>query len=260
MAFINRGSVKLYYELHGDAGPFIILTHGFSATSQMWRGQIAEFSKKHRLVIWDMRGHGQSDYPDDAGAYSEEATIEDIAALLDAVGAETAIVGGLSLGGYMSLAFYAAHPQRVSALLIVDTGPGFRNDGARENWNKYALATGAKLASEGLALLRSASPERSASEHRSSFGLVHAARGMLTQKDAHVINCLPDIAVPTLVVVGANDQPFLGAADYMAKRIPGAQKVVIADAGHASNIDQPAIFNKAVSDFLATVKADGEAP
>ena len=73
---------------------------------------------------------------------------------------------------------------------------------------------------------------------------------MLTQTNANVINSLPEIAVPSLVVVGANDVPFLNAADYMAKRIPGARKIVIPDAGHASNIDQPGIFNKAVLDFL----------
>ncbi|HMK70942.1 MAG TPA: alpha/beta hydrolase, partial [Xanthobacteraceae bacterium] len=108
-----------------------------------------------------------------------------------------------------------------------------------------------KLEIQGLALLKSASPERATSEHRSSRGLVNAARGMLTQTNAKVINSLPQIAVPSLVIVGANDAPFLNAGDYMAKRIPGAQKMVIPDAGHASNIDRPGISNKAVLDFLA---------
>ena len=80
----------------------------------MWQGQIAPLSKDHKLVIWDMRGHGQSDYPDDQADYSEAQTVADMAALLDAVGAKTAIVGGLSLGGYMSLAFHRAHPERVA--------------------------------------------------------------------------------------------------------------------------------------------------
>jgi pimeloyl-ACP methyl ester carboxylesterase len=251
MGFFERGSVKLYYEIHGAAGPFILLTHGFSSTSQAWRGQIDALSKDRRLVLWDMRGHGRSDYPDDPSEYGEKATVDDMAALLDAAGAKKAIVGGLSLGGYMSLAFYRAYPELVSALLIIDTGPGFRNDEAREAWNARALATASKFETEGLLPLQSASPERATSKHRSARGLVNAARGMLTQANANVINSLPDIAVPSLVIVGANDAPFLNAADYMAKRIPGARKIVIPDAGHASNIDQPAIFNKAVLDFLA---------
>jgi pimeloyl-ACP methyl ester carboxylesterase len=73
---------------------------------------------------------------------------------------------------------------------------------------------------------------------------------MLTQRDAQVINSLPDIAVPSLVVVGADDAPFLAAANYMAAKIPGAQKVVIPNAGHAANIDQPDAFNRAVLAFL----------
>ena len=76
--------------------------------------------------------------------------ITDIAALLDTVGADKAIVGGLSLGGYMSLAFYRAHPDRVRALLIIDTGPGFKKDEAREVWNKRAHDTGDRFEREGL--------------------------------------------------------------------------------------------------------------
>src|SRR6185295_7584370 len=115
MATLARpDGVNLYYETHGE-GPVILLTHGYSATSQMWRGQIMPLSKSHKLVLWDMRGHGQSDSPADQSLYSEEATVADMAALLDKVGAKSAIVGGLSLGGYMSLAFNASHPERVRA-------------------------------------------------------------------------------------------------------------------------------------------------
>ncbi len=117
----------------------------------MWQGQIEALSKHHKLILWDMRGHGQSDYPDDPAAYSEALTVADMAALLDEVGADSAIVGGLSLGGYMSLAFYRAHPERVDALLIIDTGPGFKKDDAREAWNKRAHDTGDRFEREGLA-------------------------------------------------------------------------------------------------------------
>ena len=249
MPTIDRDGVKIQYEVHGS-GPALLLTHGYSSTSAMWQGQIAALSKRHKLVLWDMRGHGQSDYPDDAAAYSEALTVADMAALLDAVGARTAIIGGLSLGGYMSLAFHRAHPDRVRALLIIDTGPGFRKDDAREGWNKRAHETGDRFEREGLAVLESASRERSTASHRDASGLARAARGMLIQRDARVIESLPDIKVPSLVVVGADDTPFLAAADYMAARIPGATKVVIPAAGHAVNIDQPLAFIDAVLPFL----------
>jgi pimeloyl-ACP methyl ester carboxylesterase len=249
MALIDRDGVKIYYEVTGE-GPTLLLTHGFSASSHMWAGQREALGRHFRLVTWDMRGHGRSDYPSDQAQYSQGATVGDMAAVLDAVGAQTAIVGGLSLGGYMSLAFRLAHPERVRALLIIDTGPGFRNDEAREGWNKYALRTADLFESEGLVRLSESSVEARTAPHRDASGVARAARGMLTQRDASVIDSLPGIAVPALVVVGANDKPFLAASDYMAAKIPGAEKVVIPNAGHAANIDQPDAFNSAVLAFL----------
>jgi len=254
MPKIERSGVNIYYEVHGSKihgdGPPLILTHGYSSTSAMWKEQVEALSKHPKLILWDMRGHGQSDYPDDPACYSEALTVGDIAALLDAVGAKKAIVGGLSLGGYMSLAFYRAYPERVSALLIIDTGPGFKKDDARAAWNKRALDTADRFDREGLEVLKSASRERSTVSHRDARGLALAARGMLTQRDARVIEVLPDIKVPSLVVVGADDAPFLAASDYMAAKIPGAQKAVIPAAGHAVNIDQPQAFIEAVLPFL----------
>jgi pimeloyl-ACP methyl ester carboxylesterase len=249
MPKLNRDGVNIHYEVYGS-GPPLLLTHGYSSTSAMWQGQIAALSKHHQLVLWDMRGHGQSDYPDDPLAYSEALTVGDMAALLDKIDADTAIVGGLSLGGYMSLAFYRAHPERVCALLIIDTGPGFKKDDARDTWNKRAHDTGDRFEREGLEMLKSASRERSSVVHRDASGLARAARGMLTQRDAGVIETLPRIKVPALVVVGADDTPFLAASDYMAAKIPGAKKVVIPAAGHAANIDQPQAFIDAVLTFL----------
>jgi pimeloyl-ACP methyl ester carboxylesterase len=257
MPTIDRNGSKIHYEVHGS-GPPLILTHGYSSTSAMWQGQIEALSKRHRLILWDMRGHGQSDYPDDTAAYSEALTVGDIAALLDEVGAAKAIVGGLSLGGYMSLAFYRAHPERVSALLIVDTGPGFKKDDAREAWNKRAHDTADRFEQHGLDVLKSASRERSSVSHRDASGLARAARGMLTQRDARVIELLPEIKVPCLVVVGADDAPFLAASDYMAAKIPGAKKVVIPAAGHAVNIDQPQAFIDAVVPFLDALPRGAE--
>lgn len=249
MPTLHRDGFDLYYETHGD-GPVLLLTHGFASTSQMWRSQIGALGAGWKLVLWDMRGHGRSVGPADPDAFNETATVADMAALLDAVGAERAVVGGMSLGGYMSLAFYRAHPERVRALLLVDTGPGFRNDAAREDWNRYARSVGDDFARDPAATLATRGIEARTSRHVRPEALAHVARGMLTQRDAGVMQSLTAICVPTLVVVGADDQPYLGAADYMAGKIAGARKVVIADAGHAANVDQPAAFNAAVCGFL----------
>ena len=249
MPMLDRDGIKIHYEVSGE-GPALILSHGYSSTSQMWAGQVAALSPHFKVIAWDMRGHGQSDYPADQGAYSEAQTVADMAALLDAVGAKDAVVGGLSLGGYMSLAFHATHPERTRALLIVDTGPGYKNDQARDGWNANAIARAERFETEGLPDASRGGAEVRLARHRDASGLARAARGMLTQKNARVIESLPSIAVPAVVIVGANDTPFLAASDYMAAKIPGAKKVVIPDAGHSANLDQPAAFNAALLDFL----------
>src|SRR5438874_13385635 len=118
-----------------------------------------------------------------------------MSSLINEISANSTIIGGLSLGGYMSLSFYRAHPERVRALLIIDTGPGFRKDDARDAWNKRAFETADRFEREGLAVLKSASRERSTVVHREASGLARAARGMLTQRDAAVIDTLPRIKV-----------------------------------------------------------------
>lgn len=218
----------------------------------MWHAQIPTLSKDFKLIVWDMRGHGRSDYPEDPYAYSEHHTVEDIGCLLDEVcGKGTmAIIGGLSLGGYMSMAFYRMYPERCTALLIIDTGPGFKKDEAREGWNRYAIKQAEAFEREGLAVLSKQSAERAQVSHRNAKGLALAARGMLTQRDSRLIDSLPAIKAPSLVVVGEDDAPFLAASEYMAKKIPGAKKVVVPKAGHAVNIDNPRGFESGVKPFL----------
>jgi pimeloyl-ACP methyl ester carboxylesterase len=253
MAKLDRNGVKIHYEVHGQ-GPTILLSHGYSSTSRMWDGQVAALKDRYQVIVWDMRGHGESDYPKDPALYSEGLTIGDMRALLDVVGADKAIVAGLSLGGYMSLAFNASHPDRVRALMLFDTGPGFKKDEARAKWNETANKRADDFDARGLAALNS-SDEVKLVRHRDARGLAGAARGMLAQKTDRVIQSLDGIKVPTLVLVGANDTNFLAATDYMAAKIKGSTKAVIPDAGHAANLHQPARFNQAVEAFLAKLPA-----
>jgi pimeloyl-ACP methyl ester carboxylesterase len=253
MARLDRDGVAIHYEVHGQ-GPAILLSHGYSATCRMWDGQIEALRDRFQVIVWDMRGHGESDYPTDPAAYSETATVEDMAAVLHACSVQRAVIGGLSLGGYMSMAFHRVHPAMTRALMIFDTGPGFRNPEAREAWNQRARLRADDLDARGLAALGT-SDEVSMSRHRDASGLAGAARGMLTQFDGSVMASLETIAVPSLVLVGSNDTNFLAATDYMARKIPGATKVVIESAGHAANLHQPAAFNRAVERFLERLAA-----
>jgi pimeloyl-ACP methyl ester carboxylesterase len=251
MAMLNRAGVGIYHQVSGhktDKTP-VLLTHGMYATSAMWEPNLPALGAGRQIITWDIRGHGQSDYPDDQGLYTEALSVGDMEAILDSQGIQRAVIGGLSLGGYLSMAFNLAFPERVVALMLFDTGPGFRRDEPRQQWNDTVDALSKRIEETGLEAV-SGGAEVDASKHRGLSGVVKAQRGIMKQFDGRIIESLPAISVPTLVVVGANDQPFLAAADYMAERIPNAEKVVIEGAGHASNIDQPEAFNRAVLKFL----------
>ena len=250
MDLLERGDgVRIAYTVHnpGGAGTPLVLSHGFAATSGMWDPNIPALDADRPVVAWDFRGHGQSDAPDDPAAYSQEASIGDIDALLDVLDAHRAVLAGMSLGGYLTLAYHLAHPDRVAGLVLVDTGPGFRNPEARERWNRMAEGFARAIEHDGTL---SGSREVAQAHHRDPRGLVHTARRTLVQRDDRVLSSLGSVAVPTLVVVGADDHDFLAGSEYMASRVPGARKVVLPDAGHAANLDQPALFDAAVTEFL----------
>ncbi len=247
MAYLDRAGVRLYYETAGTGDQLpLLLSHGFGSSARMWAPNVPALAADRQVITPDLRGHGRSDAPHDQELYSADAAVDDLAALLDAAGLARAVIGGLSLGGYLSLRFYLRYRDRVAALVLCDTGPGFRNDQARQDWNDYAIGQARRLEAKGLAALG-----RDQSHHTSAAGVAMAARGILTQHDATVIEALPSISVPTLVLVGAQDAPFLGAASYLAAKIPGAVHTVIDNAGHMSNIDAPVAFNDAVLAFLA---------
>jgi pimeloyl-ACP methyl ester carboxylesterase len=250
MSRARLNGVEIDYDVSGSGLP-VLLSHGYSATRHMWDGQHLAFTD-YQIVSWSMRGHGQTESPGDPLKYSADLTVGDMEALLRHLGIERAVIGGLSLGGYVSLAFYLAHPQLVRALVICDSGPGYRNAEARAAWNERALERAAELEGRGLEALsgRSREMREAMGEHRSAQGLAHAARGMLAQEGSRVIDGLGSVRVPTLIIVGDQDQPFLAPCEYMAKKIPGAHLEVIAGAGHASNLDQPDVFNRVLRDFL----------
>jgi pimeloyl-ACP methyl ester carboxylesterase len=252
MPMLARPCGEISYHVHGD-GQAVLLSHGYGATSAMFDPNLRALAG-HQVITWDLRGHGASQSPAEPACYSAASAMADMQTLLDEHNVISAVLGGHSLGGYLSLSFTLAFPDLVRALVLIGTGPGFRKDEAREAWNQRAFGTADRLAEQGLAALGSSS-ELHGGEHADVQGLILAARGTLTQHDAHVMDGLADIRVPALVVVGENDKHFLAAADYMAAKIPDARKVVIADAGHAPNIDQPEKFNAALTTFLSELQS-----
>jgi pimeloyl-ACP methyl ester carboxylesterase len=223
----------------------------------MWKPQVGPLSAVSKLILWDKRGHGQSDSPARAEDYSQEIVIDDLAALLDHLGVERAVIGGLSLGGYTAMRFFEKYPQRTRALILADTGPGYRNPARMKEWTDGRALVADMLEEKGLEGYFM-SPEgnlgyTSATDipHRSAKGLANVARHVM--KDPPLVPA-ESITVPSLVIVGERDTPFLAASEYMATKIPDARYAVIANAGHAANLDNPEDFNRAVLDFLTSLE------
>jgi len=253
MAAISREGVAISYWASGDGFP-VLFSHSAADTGRMWAPQVAALSSGYRVITWDLRGHGESDSPSDPAAYSAEASVGDMLAILDAEGARRAVLVGLSLGGYLSLAFRYTHPERVRALALCSTGPGYRNPAAREQYNASVEQRAAALDERGLESLgRSAEVVTQRGDQHSARGLALAARGIEKQQDSHIMDSLAEIDVPVLVMVGEKDRAFHGGTDYMAGKIPGARKVMIQNAGHTANLHQPDAFNAAILAFLSSI-------
>ena len=251
MPIVELNGIHINYEEHGrpDGAP-IQLTHAYAATLQMWNPQF-EALRDYRVIGWDMRGHGGTDSPSNQEDYSEKLTVEDMASLLRHLGIKQAVIGGLSLGGYISLEFQLAHPEMVRALILCNTGPGYRKDEARAGWNDFSIGYAKRFEERGLdGFGRGIEIDATRQYQWSAQGIAFAGRGILTQRDANVMLNLDKIDVPALIILGADDERYKAGGDYMAAKIPNARKVVIEKAGHAVNLYQPEQFNAAVLDFL----------
>lgn len=258
MADVDHRRVRLWSTARGD-GRVLLFTHGWGATSHMFEPSAVALSRYFRVVTWDQRGHGGSGSPAEAEAYSVDATIDDMLALLDREGSDRergrrgssgrGVLIGHSLGGYLSLEFTRRHPERVEALILVGAGPGFRDDEARAGWNRFAARVADRVEERGTAALER-ERELHGDLHTSVGGLVRSARGVLPQESGAVLDSLSAIAVPVLVIVGEDDAQFRASADYMVAKIPDARLVVVPDAGHSINVEQPEAFDDAVITFL----------
>ena len=255
-ALIN--GINLYYEDNGNGFP-VIFTHGFAGTTKSWEGQVAAFSKKYRFITYDMRGHGQTDAPDDLSKYTRDILVEDIYQLLRHLGIQKAVIGGLSLGGYLTIHFYNQHPDMTAAIILMDTGPGYRNQEKAEEWNRVRTDCARVLENAGMRGFMES--EYSKDDYYTTpdvmikhnpVGLANTNRGVML--NLWGLDILPNIKVPALVICGDRDTPFLSATDYMAQKIPVASKVIISNAGHGVNIDQPRVFEETILSFLDDLK------
>jgi 3-oxoadipate enol-lactonase len=250
---------------HADVGHGlpVVLLHAFPLNRSMWEPQIAALFGECRCIAPDLRGFGDSPK---SGPYTMDRHADDVAALLDALQIEKAVVVGLSMGGYVALAMWRKHRHRIRALVLADTRATADTDEAkqkREDLIGVARRDGPSGVAEkqitGLTgrSTREKQPElinriQTVMSGETVEGIVGALEAMRARPDSTPL--LSEIDVPTLVVVGEEDVITpVKEARAMAAMIRGSRLEVIPEAGHLSNLERPAAFNAALSDFVGSL-------
>jgi pimeloyl-ACP methyl ester carboxylesterase len=253
----NINGIRVRYEDVGS-GPVLLLIHAFPLTGAMWRPQVEALQGQFRLIVPDLRGFGGSDAP--PGPYTMDQQADDLAALLDQLGVAQATLCGLSMGGYIAMAFMRRHAARARALILADTKAGADGDEARagrevnarlaEEQGVVAIAdkmisglvapgAGQQVRDALRAMILANTPE----------GIAGALRGMALRRDSS--ESLRAVSVPTLVIVGAEDAltpPIEASAINMA--VAGSYVAMMPGAGHMSSLEAPEAFTTALRVFL----------
>jgi 3-oxoadipate enol-lactonase len=255
---LEPGSAALDYSDEGRGMP-VVLLHGFANDRLLWRPQVELLRERFRVIAPSLRGFGDSTGADGA-AVSMDQYAEDVARLLDHLEVRAAVMCGISLGGYVALAYALRFPSRLRGLVLANTRAGSDSPqglAAREEMVHTLQARGADGVVEGYGdrPFGPRCPASAKAEIRAMFrrqgvpGLTSATRGMAQRPDR--VEALGAIRAPTLVIHGSDDQ-FIPASDaeLMHRAIAGSRYVNIAGAGHLSNVDSPHEFNAALGAFL----------
>lgn len=268
MPFVEVRGIRLHYFDVGmdnvkTADPPVLLLHAFPLHAEMWAPQLACLSATRRVIALDLAGFGRSDPPPEPLDASMNRLADDVAELLEGLGVERAVVGGLSMGGYLAFAVVRRHPEVVAGLILADTRASPDNEETFERRTQQQR----QVSSEGTRRLIDSLLEPMVGEHTRQHrralmtrvrdlmsantpdGFRSALQAMKHRDDS--TDHLGRIGVPTLVLVG--DQDVLSPPELVRswqEKIPGSHLVVLPRAGHLSNLEAPAEFNAAVGDFL----------
>ncbi|HKV34919.1 MAG TPA: alpha/beta fold hydrolase [Pyrinomonadaceae bacterium] len=260
MSFIRVDDIQLAYTDAGLGLP-VVLLHGYPFNRTLWNEQVSALSNSYRVITPDLRGHGESDAS--PGAATMNRMAQDVAALLDHLEIHRAVVGGLSMGGYVALAFYKQFPSRVRALVLADTrAQADTEEGkvTRHQQAEKALAEGmAGIADSMLPKLLtpdtvSKRPEvvkrmRDMMLKTKPEGAASALLGMAERDDQTAL--LSQISCPALILVGQEDQITpMKDSEKMHREIAGSRLVVIENAAHVSNLERTEQFNEELTRFL----------
>lgn len=258
------------------SGPALMLVHGFGGAKEDFSDQLEDLATDHRVVTLDLRGHGESDGPEDEAKYSLDRFSADLANVLDALAVDRVRLLGHSMGGMIVRRFALAFPERLDALVLMDTSPG-----SLASLDSDIIDLGVQIAKEqgmdelkrvmdAFEPLSTPAYDRLLSERPGyrEFGDAKWAAlsgAMYTQMMVEIrdqpdqLAELATIDCPTLVMVGVEDVPFLDGSRAMAATIPGAQLVVIANAGHSPQFENGPAWLQVLQSFLAGVDASDSA-
>lgn len=266
--FFDRNGIRLAYDDQGTGLPLVFL-HAFPLNRSMWAPQTTALSRQFRTIAVDLRGHGESDAP--LWNFSLDEFADDVCALLDHLAIPQAVLVGLSMGGYISLAFSRKYARRLRGLVLADTraqadSPEGRT--GRFNLAQTAYVNGTDAVADIMLpkLLRATSLQQRAElveDVRKTIrrtpvsGILVDLMAMANRPDS--VAHLRTLTCPTLVVVGQEDHTTpLADAQIMATEIPGARLAVIPAAGHLSNLEQPEVFNDLVRNFGENLRTAGD--
>lgn len=255
------GTVVHYLD-KGEGEPALVLLHAFPLCAAMWSPQLDALSTSTRVVAPDLLGFGASDAPDDPSAYSVDIWADLVAGLLDHLGLERVVLGGLSMGGYAAFAFARRHRGRLAGMVLADTRPGPDTAEAAERRRGQIRQLRERGSADLVETLLGGLLGDDTRRHRpdvvaatralmdsSPAGFIGALEAMIRRPDSTPM--LADIDVPTLVMVGAQDvlsPPEVARALHAA--MPGATLAVLPGAGHLSSLEAPAAFNAALVDLV----------
>jgi len=269
---VALNGVELYYEDTGSGYP-VVFCHEFAADYRGWDPQVRAFGRSYRCITFSYRGFPPSSVPESPEAYSQDQLIEDLRALVDHLEIKEAHFVGFSMGGSVVLNFAIRYPQLCRTIVVVGAGSGTTN---REQFERDIDRTVELLRErgiEGFAEVYGVGPTRLPFKRKDPHGYAvfrrqladHSATGQaLTMLG--VIRRRPTIFaleaqlhaldVPTLVIIGDEDEPCVDPAVFMKRHIPSAGLLVLPQSGHAVNLEEPALFNAAVLEFFRLAEAD----
>ena len=267
MAYAQVWGQRLYFEDFGGPGIPIVLGHGFLMDSDMFAPQVAALGARHRIVTWDQRGHGKTEFDGKPFTYWDSA--DDLAALLDHLGIERAVVGGMSQGGFVSLRFALRYPQRVLGLILIDSQAGQEDpDKAAQYDVMHDVWVGSGPSDQLLDMVAAIIVGNHAPESAGYIAkwkamdrtaLTPIYRTLMDRDD--ITPRMSDIEVPVLVIHGTDDVAIdLTIAEELSRHMSHARLVKVPGAGHASNLTHPEPVNRAIDEFVASFAAAPRAP